>query len=219
MVEWKDIEGYEGLYHVSNEGIIWSIRRNRRMAGTVNKYRGYREVCLVKDNKQKTFNVHQLVARAFLGPARGRQVRHKDGDPLNNKLSNLCYGTALENQPDRKQPAYKGKRLLGVAEYNAIKEKLLAGAKAVDLAMEYRVSYGVIYNVELRATEIRRQAVLECIKYGYGVAKIAEHFNITYQAVVNMMKNNGTPVRELRKKYPLNKSLSVAHIPNIINVK
>jgi hypothetical protein len=45
--------------------------------------------------------VHVLVAAAFLGPCPdGQEVRHLDGDKLNNCLDNLIYGTRSENNLD-----------------------------------------------------------------------------------------------------------------------
>jgi len=44
--------------------------------------------------------VHRLVLLAFIGPS-DLQVRHLDGNPTNNNLSNLLYGTAKENAEDR----------------------------------------------------------------------------------------------------------------------
>jgi len=51
--------------------------------------------------KKKVERVHILVAHAFLGPARGRLVRHKDGKTWRPKLSNLEYGTYLDNKLDK----------------------------------------------------------------------------------------------------------------------
>lgn len=46
--------------------------------------------------------VHQLVARAFIGPCPpGLEVRHKDGNPANNHIDNLEYGTRADNMQDR----------------------------------------------------------------------------------------------------------------------
>lgn len=49
----------------------------------------------------RTYRVHQLVARAFLGPQPpGHDVRHLDCDRENNALSNLAYGTKAQNMAD-----------------------------------------------------------------------------------------------------------------------
>lgn len=110
---WRDIEGYEGLYQVSDEGQVRScervvIRRNgapqkvqEKILKAVPLGDGYPAVALSIDGKLKTYRVHILVARAFLGPApANEEVRHKDGDRSNPRLDNLIYGTRRENMAD-----------------------------------------------------------------------------------------------------------------------
>ena len=88
MENWKDIKGYEGLYQVSDEGRVFSVRRNRTMKPTVNKI-GYLIVNLTsKDGRQKVYNLHTLVANAFLEKT-GSEINHKDEDKTNNRVDNL----------------------------------------------------------------------------------------------------------------------------------
>lgn len=104
MENWRDINGYEGLYQVSDEGRVFSVRRNMIMKPTVNKG-GYLIVNLTaKDGKQKVYNLHTLVANAFLEKT-GDEINHKDEDKTNNRIDNLewCdrqyninYGTGRE---------------------------------------------------------------------------------------------------------------------------
>lgn len=65
---------------------------------------GYIRVTL-QDSKgtKRVERVHILVARAFLGSARGRLVRHKDGKTWHPQLSNLEYGTYLDNSRDKRR--------------------------------------------------------------------------------------------------------------------
>lgn len=60
---WKDIEGYEGLYQVSNKGNIFSLYSNKIRKVSIN--RGYRMVVLLKNGSQKVFKAARLVAKAF----------------------------------------------------------------------------------------------------------------------------------------------------------
>lgn len=60
MEIWKNIEGYEGYYQVSNEGRVKSLRRNKILKPYTN--RGYEYVVFSVDNKRKTIRVHRLVA-------------------------------------------------------------------------------------------------------------------------------------------------------------
>lgn len=93
MEEWKWIEGYEGLYQISNEGRIKSFRGkvDGRILSQVNKDGWYFTVNLYDDDqKMKTTRIHILVAKAFIGEIkRGYHVHHKDGNKQNNRVDNL----------------------------------------------------------------------------------------------------------------------------------
>ena len=99
---WKDIEGYEGLYQVSNDGKVRSL--NYRQTGQKKKMkllknsRGYMRVDLCKNGKVKTFKVHRLVAQTFIpNPQNKPQVNHIDENKANNCMWNLEWTTAKEN--------------------------------------------------------------------------------------------------------------------------
>ena len=96
MEEWKTIEGYEGLYEVSNTGRIRN--RNRKIIKTFSNKEGYIRVTLCKNNKPKTFSVHRLVALAFIPNTENKpQVNHIDEDKANNVFTNLEWVTQKEN--------------------------------------------------------------------------------------------------------------------------
>ena len=107
--KWKDIEGYEGIYQVSNTGKVKSLKRSvKHYTGstrTVNErllkhtiVNGYCHVDLSKYGKRERFLVHRLVASAFLkNPNRKPQVNHIDGNKINNNVNNLEWSTANEN--------------------------------------------------------------------------------------------------------------------------
>lgn len=103
--EWQDIEGFIGLYQVSNLGRVRSLDRNDS-AGRPRKGRvlrpgtnfGYPFVNLSKNSENHVVRVHSLVAEAFLGPRPdGYQVNHKDCNKTNNRADNLEYVTHAEN--------------------------------------------------------------------------------------------------------------------------
>ena len=95
MEIWKEVEGYEGLYQVSNLGRVKS--KNKTLHPNTNTY-GYKHVTLSKDNVQKTVLVHRLVASAFIGNPSGKpQINHKDGNKNNNAESNLEWVTQESN--------------------------------------------------------------------------------------------------------------------------
>src|SRR5699024_10981489 len=104
------IKGYEGLYQVSNLGKVKGLDRivptkNGRTQfkkGMILKNKlgnhGYHYVILYKNNKQKSFTIHTLVAYEFIGERpEDNDVCHIDGDRFNNKANNLRYDTRSEN--------------------------------------------------------------------------------------------------------------------------
>jgi NUMOD4 motif./HNH endonuclease. len=99
--EWRDIPGYEGLYRVSNMGRVYSTRRGGRMLKPTLRRKGYLAVALSRNGSARMRLIHQLVLEAFVGPRpEGFVTRHLDGDPANNTLDNLRWGTYAENVRD-----------------------------------------------------------------------------------------------------------------------
>ena len=105
---WKDIKGYEGLYQISNYGNVRSLDKiivdkykKYLMKGKqlkLNIRNTYYVINLVKNKKRKSFQVHRLVAEAFLSnPNNYKIVNHKDENPLNNNVDNLEWCTQKHN--------------------------------------------------------------------------------------------------------------------------
>lgn len=121
MELWKDIPEFEGLYMVSNMGRVKSMGNNKNrkekiLRGGTNS-RGYKTVCL----KRKTYQVHQLVAIAFLNhkPAGyAKVIDHKNGNRTDNNLNNLQITTQRENIILSKNTNYAIKEVDGL--YNVI---------------------------------------------------------------------------------------------------
>lgn len=101
---WSDIPGYEGLYKASNLGQIQSIPRFRTPGGILKPILntgGHLQVGLYKNRKQKRLSIHRLVLETFIGPCPlDMECRHLDGNPTNNRLNNLKWGTHSENVQD-----------------------------------------------------------------------------------------------------------------------
>lgn len=93
---WKDIEGYEGLYQVSNLG---NVRRVKLLKQYSDKSKGgYNVVSLCKDGKVKIARVHQLVANAFVpNPNNKPCIDHINTDRKDNRAVNLQWVTQKEN--------------------------------------------------------------------------------------------------------------------------
>lgn len=103
MSEWRPVVGYEGLYWVSDNGEVKSLRRSGSVGGimklTLNA-KGYPVVSLSRNGRVLVRPVHLLVLEAFVGERSGPHSRHLNGDPTDNRLANLRYGTARENSLD-----------------------------------------------------------------------------------------------------------------------
>lgn len=103
---WKDINGYEGLYQVSNTGKVkslvgWNGRKyvpREKILSKTKTSTGYYKVELAKCKTKKSFKVHRLVAMAFIPNEESKpHINHKDGNPLNNNVDNLEWCTPKEN--------------------------------------------------------------------------------------------------------------------------
>lgn len=108
MIErWAPVVGYEGVYEVSDRGNVRRVVQRRHYpAGSLLrpalKQGGYLQVTLGGNSDKKWHRVHRLVARAFLGepPTPKHEVLHGNGDPADNRLENLRWGTSSENKFD-----------------------------------------------------------------------------------------------------------------------
>lgn len=106
---WKPIPGYEGRYEVSDLGRVKSLPQltsdGRRLKPKVLRGRpqksGHLSVPLTLGGTCRNGLVHRLVLIAFTGPPPpGMHALHRDGNPSNNLLSNLRWGTPSQNSFD-----------------------------------------------------------------------------------------------------------------------
>ena len=110
---WKDIEGYEGKYEVSNLGRVrrlpytyqkenrWGVFDYKMKPGIHREWvgkDGYHRITLCGDNGRKNFLVHRLVAKAFVsGYQDGYDANHIDENKDNNRADNLEWMPHVEN--------------------------------------------------------------------------------------------------------------------------
>lgn len=108
---WAEIPDFPG-YLVSDQGNMKSIDRHdtigRFLPGqdlrpTFNNH-GYLRVNIRRGGVRFTRSVHRLVLEAFVGPRPpGFEARHLDGNPVNNALSNLAWGSSKQNSEDKRR--------------------------------------------------------------------------------------------------------------------
>lgn len=105
MEEWRPIEGYVGLYEVSNLGRVRRLdgtdARGHRIKGRVLKARrcsrGYSAVSLSNGTASQAM-IHRLVAKAFVpNPHNKPDINHLDENKTNNAAVNLEWVTKSEN--------------------------------------------------------------------------------------------------------------------------
>lgn len=103
---WKDIKDYEGLYQVSNLGNVKSLKFRNKMTIfererllTPKNNKGYLRVRLSKNNKQRTYSIHRLVANSFIPNNENKPcVNHINGNKKDNRPENLEWCSYSENE-------------------------------------------------------------------------------------------------------------------------
>ena len=86
-------------YVITKTGHIWSKFSNKYLRPCTNN--GRKQLCLWKNGKHYNRLVHRLVLETFVGSCpKGMEACHNDGNPANNHLSNLRWGTKSDNTID-----------------------------------------------------------------------------------------------------------------------
>lgn len=177
---WKDIEGYEGYYQVSNLGRIRSLDRtivgkNGRkqtkfgaiMSDRLNSRINRREIGLRKNDIRKAFKVYRLVALAFVenkDPINNTTVNHIDGNTNNNIASNLewcSYSENLQHSYDKlNRPTNKSKGKRNCYVYDKLLKTNNIYSSIMETAREINIS----------ETQIRRISNKECVNKRYEIS-------------------------------------------------
>jgi hypothetical protein len=108
-LEWQPVADYEGLYDVSNHGDVRSVARTVSRGNGEYKVQerirtaqvgadGRLRIILYREGIGESFQVHRLVAEAFIPNPDGKPiVNHLDGDPKHNAIGNLSWATSSED--------------------------------------------------------------------------------------------------------------------------
>jgi HNH endonuclease len=104
----RQIEGFPG-YALTSDGSVWGCRTNKGFRSSYSKMtvrkdaKGYFSVILCNGrDKRRNVRIHRLIAETFVpNPANLPCVRHLDGNPANNGISNIAWGSYSENENDK----------------------------------------------------------------------------------------------------------------------
>lgn len=162
MIEYRPILGFPD-YVISNYGTVISMRMGRfKVLKFDVSPKGYRQVNLYREEKTDYgFFVHRLVLETFVGPCpEGMQTRHLDGNPANNWVGNLVWGTAMQNKEDRvrhgkqfKLPTRQGEaNNKAVLTEDNVREILISPENGRKLAAKFGVTESAVSGVRKRKT-------------------------------------------------------------------
>ena len=161
---WKDIPGYEGKYQASSEGRIRSLDREvkgvchytgepfiRRIKGKIlspGRFCKSGHVSVVLGHGTQGKPVHQLVMKTFVGePTEGMEVLHNNGNPKDNRLQNLRYGTRTDNILDVYRQGRRWRKL-SVNDVYDIRFELMCGFSGRQVADMHGVSESIISSIK-----------------------------------------------------------------------
>lgn len=161
---WKDIEGYENLYQISNLGRVKSFKTNKPKYMTPQPdSRGYLQIGLIKDKKRKNFKIHRLVANAFINRLEDKDfVNHINEDKQDNRAENLEWVAVVENN----NHGTRNERLS-----NTLKNRKLPEGQILK-ALETKKRNGTLCNKGLKVRCVEEDIVFNKIK------EAADYYNI-----------------------------------------
>ena len=155
----KEVPRFPG-YFASRDGRVRSTRQRKdgRWLKPIPHASGYLILRLMQSRVARWRKLHQVICETFHGPkpVGKTQVRHVDGNQLNNRASNLRWGTSLEDAADRRRHGTltQGERChsarLTEAEVLMIREQLDAGDRVCDVCRETGMSRGAISKIRDR---------------------------------------------------------------------
>ena len=147
--EWRDIKDFPN-YQISNYGKIYSKKSKILLHPDKHPNGGHLRVTLFKNKKRYRMWVHVLVLETFCEnrPSDKHVCRHLDGNPENNYIGNLSWGTQMENILDRgNNPNDSGIKLTENTIVE-IKNLLILGKRPIDISKELNISESIISNIK-----------------------------------------------------------------------
>jgi hypothetical protein len=172
---WLPVQGYEGIYEVSDLGRVRSLDRQVQNMGKIDQVsgqvlaackagKGYLFVKLCRDGGHRRFYVHRLVATAFLPPSEAPFVNHIDSVKTNNVAANLEWVTPKQNTQHAiaagkfaiahvngqtlaiNNPARAKK--LTAEDVESIRSACAAGERQADIGSRFGITQGMVSKIK-----------------------------------------------------------------------
>lgn len=217
---WKAIPGWEGFYEASSIGRVRSIRRlsrlnskqperKRWMGGIVKKQTlqkgGYYSVMLTAKGNRVRMPVHRAVLMAFSGFPQDCQItRHLNGNPADNRVDNLAWGSHLENMADRKD---HGRYAAGESHVMAklTNEQALEIYKSDERGIDLAKRFGIHQTI---VSDIRRGRIWTDVTGGKPLDSRAgktprksDKMNFQKAAEARLMRSSGSSLKEIAQRF------------------
>lgn len=199
---WKNIEGYENKYQVSNLGNVRSLNFNnsgkiQNLKFKINKH-GYYEVKLSKNNKVKNFLVGTLVAKAFIPNKSNKpKVMHLSSNKQDNSVKNLKWSYISEI----KYRMYKlGRRKNGTYSGNNISYKGNGFKNIKDICFKKQINYRNVYNRLERGWELEDAIEIPQDLKNRGNKPLFYEYNGEYKTLRQLSKENNISENLIRQR-------------------
>lgn len=188
---WKDIDGYDGAYQVSDLGRVRSHKSGEwRVMIPAKNHKGYLQIVLRRYGKVNGFLVHRLVAQAFIpnDDETKTQINHINEIKTDNRADNLEWCTTQYNltynglQYRRKHPKYKRSKIKEYYRPDLTEQQNLDLFKEQGIECSFYTINRLKKDLDLIGTN--RKYVRSKIKDIYDP-------NLTYQENINLFKEQG----------------------------
>lgn len=144
--EWKPAFGFEKTHLISNDGIVKKIKTGKILKQQFNN-NGYRVLSFRDKTRSKTMAVHRVVLQSFVGICpENHQASHLDGNRTNNRVDNLKWETAAQNNQRKilhgtqRRGENSGCVKLTSKLVLQIRKERAKGFKYIELSKKYKIS-------------------------------------------------------------------------------